>query len=212
MHTWTSQPQKLCSWPHYIIGTLQVPERWQRSIWSTHLPGVDTVPRVIKRVTHYVCIWIMQLSEHLKRDCSLINFFWLLSTLWISGSSKNTDVASCALISCTYAADLIVSKCCVWRIHHHNKLHLRICHVAVSVQLLRFVLLTHQSLAKQLNQGWNTLKETSWEKTSRSCCAQHITRTRWGKQDTRLQELYPLSTWLLPSLITPGQACSYAGR
>lgn len=37
---------------------------------------MDTVPRVIEGVAHYVCIGIMQLSEHLKRDCGLINLFF----------------------------------------------------------------------------------------------------------------------------------------
>lgn len=171
---------------------------------------MDTVPRVIKGVTHYVCIWIVQLSEHLKRDSSLINtsFFLLLSTLWVSSNNNDWQVM---LVSCTYTADLVVSKCCVWRIHHHNKLHPGICHVAISVQLLRQVLLTHQSLAKT-NAGWDKLKETSWEETRHSCCVQHVARTRWGKQDAILQELNPSSIWLLPSLITPGQTCSYTGQ
>lgn len=48
------------------------------NVVTPHLPGMDAVPGVVKRVAHYVCVRIMQLSEHLKRECSLINIFCFL--------------------------------------------------------------------------------------------------------------------------------------
>lgn len=36
----------------------------KRSMWTSHSPGMDPVPRVIEGVTHDVCVGIVQLPEH----------------------------------------------------------------------------------------------------------------------------------------------------
>lgn len=41
------------------------------------------------------------------------------------------------LTPCTYTADLIVSKGCIGGIHHHDKFHLGIGHIAVSARLVK---------------------------------------------------------------------------
>lgn len=105
-------------------------------------PGLDAVPRVVEGVAHHICVGAVQLPEHLKPKPTVFGIHphvQLLPGIWLPGISEQSRTQTVPGNQQTHphTANLIVTKRCVGRVHHHDKLHFGVSHIAVPAQRVR---------------------------------------------------------------------------
>lgn len=129
---------------YYIRVSVAVSYTPNVCIYQRNLLWLNWISRIVEWVTHYISEGVVQLSEHLRKERkkkkklnSSLQTMWLTYlALFFYVVAKFTHSTSV-----THTSDFVVSQRCVGRIDNNHKLHLRVCHIAISIIVVKMNIL-----------------------------------------------------------------------